>query len=56
MLFSRLEMTIFCPTVNHHLRQAQVSVTWPLQLRNEIMQRDVQLSAGLGANRTELKT
>jgi len=56
MLSNRLETIISSPTINCHLHQAQVSVTWPLQLRNEVMQCDMQLSAGLEANRTESKT
>ena len=51
-----LKTTISCPTTNLHLCQAQVLVIWPLQPRNEVMQRDVQLSAGLAVNRTESKT
>ena len=53
---NHLETTISSPIINFHLRQAQASVMWPLQLRNEVMQHNVQPSTGLGVNRAELKT
>jgi len=56
MLSSRLETITSSPIISYLLRQGQVSVTWPLQLRNKVTQRDVQLSAELGANRTESRT
>jgi len=46
MLSNHLKMRISSPTINCHLHQAQVSVTWPLQLRNEVMQHNMQLSMG----------
>ena len=56
VLSNRLETITSSPIISYHLHQGQVSVMWPPQPRNEVMQPDVQLSAGLGANRTESRT
>ena len=52
---NRLETIISFPITHCHSCQAQVSATQPLQLRNEVMQRDVQLSDELAVNKTESK-
>ena len=52
---NRLETIISFPIIYCHSCQARVSATQPLQLRNKVMQRDVQLSAELAVNRTKSK-
>ena len=42
---NHLETIISFPIIHCHSCQAQISATQPLQLRNEVMQRDMQCSS-----------